>query len=53
MEIIYLYFYNYSNLVDEEKKVRHIKMSNSIENIVSEGKKYILPGMDKDSVSIC
>ena len=27
-------------------------MSNNIENLVAEGKKCLLPGMDKDSVSI-
>ena len=37
--------------MDEEKKVKHSKMSNNIESLVAEGKKCLLPGMDKDSVS--
>ena len=37
--------------MDEEKKVKHVRMSSNIENLVTEGKKCLLPGMDKDSVS--
>ncbi|KAL5252216.1 hypothetical protein ACHWQZ_G015116 [Mnemiopsis leidyi] len=40
------------NLVDEEKKVKHARMSANIENLVAEGKKCLLPGMEKDSVEV-